>query len=194
MKTCKTQSSTETETVAIEQALCGQIGQLRQMACWYTQDMSAAEDLVQDTIVLALRFSNSYREGTNLKAWLGKVMRNRHISMTRRRKLEKRVYETEGKHALNEWSIGEMGRRSMNRGGGVVKDDGFSDPVSKAMLDLRPEFREAVMLCDVEGLSYAEAADKADCPIGTIMSRLHRGRRSLREQLGSRQQIEYEAA
>jgi RNA polymerase sigma-70 factor (ECF subfamily) len=174
----------------IERALCHEIGTLERIALKFTADPIEAEDLVQDTLVLALRFIGSYQENTNLKAWLARVMRNRYISLMRRRGLERRIYETEGPHALSQRSVSSMGRRNMGCGGGVDIDDGFSDPVTHAMNDLKPPFREAVMLCDVEGLSYAEAASKASCPVGTIMSRLHRGRRTLRKRLGSIQELQ----
>jgi RNA polymerase sigma-70 factor (ECF subfamily) len=117
-------------------------------------------------------------------------MRNRHISLMRRKQLERRIMETEGRHALVNWSIGAAGRRCMQRDGDVYQDRGLSDTVVGAMDELRPEFREAVWLCDIEGMSYADAAQQVSCPVGTIMSRLHRGRRALRRRLGSRQQVE----
>jgi RNA polymerase sigma-70 factor, ECF subfamily len=173
-----------------ELAICDELKTLGRMAHWYTGDPAAAEDLVQDTMVLALRFMGSYKQGTNLRAWLLRVMRNRYISINRRRTLERRVYETEGRHALTDWSIGEAGRRSMARNGDVERDNSFSDPVFHAINSLRPEFRNAVLMCDVEELSYAEAAERAECPVGTIMSRLHRGRRALRTKLVSRHHLE----
>ncbi|MDD5308094.1 MAG: RNA polymerase sigma factor [Deltaproteobacteria bacterium] len=164
--------------------------QLRRMARWYAGDPDEADDLLQDTLLLALRFIDSYEEGTNLRAWLLRVMRNRHISLSRRRSLERRVLEREGAHALTAWSVGDMGRHAMEDGGGVDKDLSLSDPVALAMDELRPEFKDAVWLCDVEDLSYAEAAVRLACPMGTIMSRLHRGRRALRRRLGSRRELE----
>ena len=173
-----------------EAAICRELDNLQRMALWYTGDPTDAEDLMQDTVVLALRFQNSYRRGSNLRAWLLKVMRNRHISLTRRHNLERRVYESEGRHALKDWSLSETGLRSMGRGGGVDLDVGFCDPVAQAIDTLRPEFREAVWLCDIEDFTYSEAAERASCPVGTIMSRLHRGRRALRDKLGSRQALD----
>jgi RNA polymerase sigma-70 factor, ECF subfamily len=171
-------------------ALRPHLPQLRRMARWYAGDPDEADDLVQDTLLLALRFIDTYEEGTNLRAWLLRVMRNRHISLARRRSLERRVLEQEGAHALTAWSVGDMGRRTMEAGGGVDKDLSLSDPVALAMDELRPEFKDAVWLCDVEDLSYAEAAQRLACPVGTIMSRLHRGRRALRRRLGSRRELE----
>ncbi len=175
---------------SVEWAICSEMRTLERMALCYTGAQADAEDLVQDTFVLALRFADSYRNGTNLRAWLLKVMRNRYISLIRRRQLERRVYEAEERHALADWSIGEAGRRNSQPGGGIDRDAGLSDPVVHAMDALRPEFREAVWFCDVENLSYMEAAQKASCPVGTIMSRLHRGRRALRRKLGSRRALD----
>ncbi|MFO8073981.1 MAG: RNA polymerase sigma factor [Polyangia bacterium] len=171
-------------------SLQDELSSLRRAAIWLCGDPELADDLLQDTLVLALRFCDSYREGTNLRAWLMRVMRNRHVSMLRRRSLERRVLESEGKHALAHWSIGADGRRSMRRDGGVQRDSGLSDPLVHALDELRPEFREVVWLCDVEGMSYSDAAREISCPVGTIMSRLHRGRRNLRRRLGSRRQVE----
>jgi RNA polymerase sigma-70 factor (ECF subfamily) len=176
----------ETLEDRFEATICKEVGHLQRMALWYTGDPTDAEDLLQDTVVLALRFQESYRQGSNLRAWLIKVMRNRHISLTRRSKLERRVYENEARHALKDWSLSETGRRNMGRNGGVDRDNGFSDPVARAIDGLRPEFREAVWLCDIEDFTYTEAAEQVACPVGTIMSRLHRGRRALRDKLGSR--------
>ncbi|MCP4606449.1 MAG: sigma-70 family RNA polymerase sigma factor [Proteobacteria bacterium] len=175
---------------AVEQALVAELSALEHMAFMYAGDPVDAEDLLQDTCLLALRFSDTFKEGSNLKAWLFRVMRNRHVSLLRRRRLERRVSETEEKHALKDWSIGEMGRRNMEFEGGMNTNMGLSDPIVRAMEGLRPEFRETVLMCDVEGLSYVEAARRSDRPVGTIMSRLHRGRRALRQKLGSRQQLE----
>ena len=173
-----------------EDGLREELPALRRMARWFVGDPAAADDLLQDTLVLALRFKGNFRQGTNLRAWLVRVMRNRHISIIRRSKLERKILEAEGKHFVTTWSVGAAGRRTMRRGGDVLRDTGLSDPVLRAMDNLRPEFREAVWLCDVEGCSYADAAKQIECPVGTIMSRLHRGRRALRQRLGSRQQVE----
>jgi RNA polymerase sigma-70 factor (ECF subfamily) len=174
----------------LRSSLDAHIPALRRTARWLTGDWHKAEDLLQDTMVLALRFSDNFVEGTNLLAWLTRVMRNRHISNLRRRSLEQQILEAEGGHALAAWSIGAMGRRTMHGDGDVSPEDGFCDTVVHAMDALRPEFREVVWLCDVEGMSYADAASAIACPVGTIMSRLHRGRRALRQKLVSRRTVE----
>lgn len=183
----------EKEVAQFESSLQSEFPALRRMAGWLTRDEHRAEDLLQDTLVLALRFRGNFEEGTNMRAWLSRVMRNRHISMMRRKKLERRIMETEGRYSLTYWSVGAMGRRSTSDDGNVHADDGFCDQVVAAMDELRPEFREVVMLCDVEEMSYADAASRMSCPVGTIMSRLHRGRRALRTKLGSRRHVEQAA-
>lgn len=175
---------------SFEFTICEELPTLERMALWYTNDSNDASDLVQDTIVLAIRFQGSYKNGSNLRAWLLKVMRNRYISLTRRHKLERRVYESEAHHALTDWSLSEVGRRNREPGGGIDIGSGLSDSVTEALESLRPEFRDAVWMCDIEELTYLEAAKRVNCPVGTIMSRLHRGRRALRDMLGSRQQLD----
>jgi len=175
--------------MALSRALEQEMNHLEKMANWYTGNPEDAKDLVQDTCVLALRFGDSFSEGSNFRGWLFRVMRNRYVSVVRRRQLEKRVLDAEERHCLKEWSIGEMGRNNMAPTGGVEQDDGFSDQIQNAMNSLRPEFREVIWLCDVEEKSYLEAAEIVQRPIGTIMSRLHRGRRILRKKIGSKNQL-----
>ena len=186
----KYQAAQNQQTKPFEINICKELPTLERMALWYTNDPDDASDLVQDTVVLAMRFQESYRNGSNLRAWLLKVMRNRYISLTRRHKLERRVYESEACHALTDWSLSEIGRRNRERSGGIEVGTGFSDSVSEALDALKPEFRAAVLMCDIEELTYIEAAKKVNCPVGTIMSRLHRGRRALRHMLGSRGQLD----
>lgn len=163
------------------------------LAVSLTRDISRAEDLLQDTMLLALKFRDSYQSGTNIRAWLSRIMKNRYISIVRRIRLEEKTMEEEGSFTLRTWSIGEMGLRTTHADGNVHTDTEFGDTVSAAMNELRPEYRQVVMLCDVDGLSYAEAAGTLTCPVGTVMSRLHRGRQALRTRLVSRTQLEQAA-
>ena len=166
---------------------------LLKLAVALTHDITRAEDLVQDTMLLALKFRNSYQTGTNIRAWLSRIMKNRYISIVRRIRLEEKTAEEEGGYALRTWSIGEMGLRTTHSDGNVYTDEGFGDTVTAAMDELKPEYRQVVLLCDVDGMSYSEAAGRLTCPVGTIMSRLHRGRQALRTRLGSRRQLEQAA-
>ncbi|MBN2719305.1 MAG: RNA polymerase sigma factor [Deltaproteobacteria bacterium] len=181
------------DIISFENQLEDHRGNLLKLAVSLTHDVSRAEDLLQDTMLLALKFRTSYQEGTNIRAWLARIMKNRYISIVRRIRLEEKTMEEEGSYALRTWSIGEMGRRTTHQDGNVYNDDGFGDTVTAAMDELKPEYRQVVMLCDVNGLSYAEAAGELTCPVGTVMSRLHRGRNALRTRLGSRSELEQAA-
>ena len=87
--------TTEQHTIVkFEKAICSELQTLHRMAVWYTGSPVEAQDLVQDTLLLALRFQDGYKQGSNLRAWLLKVMRNRHISVTRRRKPGKHLSTT----------------------------------------------------------------------------------------------------
>jgi RNA polymerase sigma-70 factor (ECF subfamily) len=197
MRNRQTSAATAFDQVQVdsffESALEAELPTMGRLARWFAKDGDQAADLVQDTLLLALRFRDSFQPGTNMRAWLTRVMRNRHISVLRRRKLERRILETEGCHFLKDWSVGAMGLRSTEGEGDVDREPGLCDTVVRAIDGLRPEFREAVWLCDVEGLSYAEAARMVSCPVGTIMSRLHRGRRTLRASLVSRDSVDQAA-
>ncbi|MBN2343340.1 MAG: sigma-70 family RNA polymerase sigma factor [Deltaproteobacteria bacterium] len=173
-----------------EQQLEAQHTNLLKLAVSLTHDASRAEDLLQDTMLLALKFRANYQDGTNIRAWLSRIMKNRYISIVRRLRLEEKTMEEEGRYALRNWSLGEMGLRTTHRDGNVYTDEGFGDTVAAAISELKPEYRQVVILCDVDGMSYAEAAGELTCPVGTIMSRLHRGRRALRTRLVSRRQLE----
>jgi RNA polymerase sigma-70 factor (ECF subfamily) len=171
---------------AFEKQLQGEMPALRRLAGWITRDRDRAEDLLQDTMLLALRFKESYRDNVNMHAWLTRIMKNRYISILRRQSLESRILETEKNYALPLLSISASMMNARRKDGAVHPDDDFSDTVLHAMNELRDEYRDVVILCDVDGLSYAEAAASLDCPLGTVMSRLHRGRRALRKRLVSR--------
>lgn len=166
---------------------------LHRAATWTTRDPERAADLVQDTVVLALRFRESFSSDTNMKAWLTRIMKNRYISLLRRQSLENRILAAEADFAISMWSMGESGRRAAEHSDAANRDPGFSDTVLHAVTELKQEYRQVVMLCDVDGMSYAEAAAALTCPLGTVMSRLHRGRRILQKRLGSRKEL-FEAA
>jgi RNA polymerase sigma-70 factor (ECF subfamily) len=139
-----------------------------------------AEDLVQDTYLKALRFRDKFQEGTNLKAWLFKILTNTFINKYRRKVRERRVLDdTDSSVALEEASY-HIEQSNPER-------DYFTSVLSKDLqqaLDALPtDFRMAVVLADVEEFSYREIADIMECPIGTVMSRIFRGRRLLQRQL-----------
>lgn len=147
-----------------------------------TRNPSDAEDLVQDTFVKAFRFFHRFEPGTNLKAWLFKILTNTFINQYRRRSRERDslgVADTEA--ALDRQPAPDFWA-------GLPPPDAslralFSDEVKAAIDDLPVDFRMTVLLRDIEDFTYQEIADIMDCPVGTVMSRLHRGRRMLQKRL-----------
>jgi RNA polymerase sigma-70 factor (ECF subfamily) len=151
---------------------------LYRVALRLTADTSQAEDLVQDTMLKAYRAWKQYRPGTNAKGWLLTILRNTFINDYRRRKHEPVAMNLEAiePHALY---------RSMQEADpeGTFFSQIVDDKVLEAIDALDPEFREVLVLSDVEGMRYAEIAETLQIPIGTVKSRLFRARRQLQAEL-----------
>ena len=148
-----------------------------------TRNPTDAEDLLQETTLRAYRGFASFEEGTNLKAWLYRILTNSFINTYRKRQREPQTVE--GPDDLDEWFLFDrLGSRSVQRSAEEDVLDRIPDAEVKAALESIPEnFRMAVLLADVEGFSYKEIAEITDVPIGTVMSRLHRGRKALEKAL-----------
>ncbi|MBL9043830.1 MAG: sigma-70 family RNA polymerase sigma factor [Myxococcales bacterium] len=147
-----------------------------------TQDRRDAEDLVQDAVLQAYRAFDQYQPGTRCKAWLYKILTNTFINKYRRRVREHEVADEmvqRGDLGIISESLAESGRDVEE----TVHFARMSDSIVRALTALPEEFRLAVLLSDVEEFSYREIADIMDCPVGTVMSRLHRGRRLLQSTL-----------
>jgi RNA polymerase sigma-70 factor, ECF subfamily len=150
-----------------------------------TRRPADAEDLVQDTYLKAYRGFEGFQEGTNLKAWLYRILTNTFINSYRAKK--RRPEETDIDDVENLYLYRRLGGLEGAASGRSAEDevlDRFTETDVKEALESLPEqFRLAVLLGDVEGFSYKEIAEILDVPIGTVMSRLHRGRRALQKRL-----------
>ena len=148
-----------------------------------TRNPTDAEDLVQDTYLRAFRGFAGFQEGTNLKAWLYRILTNSFINTYRKKQREPQIVE--GPDDADEWYLYDrLGGRSVEVSAENEVLDRIPDADVKAALEsLSENFRLAVLLADVEGFSYKEIAEIMDVPIGTVMSRLHRGRKALERAL-----------
>ncbi|MGD0255836.1 MAG: sigma-70 family RNA polymerase sigma factor [Acidimicrobiales bacterium] len=150
-----------------------------------TRNPADAEDLVQETFLKAFRAFDRFEEGTNLKAWLYKILTNTFINSYRAAKRRPEKADVEDVedlylyHRLDDLQTAGTGRSAEDE----LFDHITDDDVKQAIESLPEVFRIAVLLADVEGFSYKEIAEITEVPIGTVMSRIHRGRRALQKAL-----------
>ncbi len=145
-----------------------------------TRDPRESEDLVQDTLLTAYRFFDKFEPGTNCKAWLFKILTNTFIN-----KYRKRVREREVRDLLDHEDTPSLMSEDVTHASrdpeAALASALVSDQVKAALEAVPHDYRMAVVLCDLEEFSYKEIAEIMDCPVGTVMSRLHRGRRLLQK-------------
>ena len=149
-----------------------------------TRNPADAEDLVQETMLRAYRSFDRFEEGTNLKAWLFRIMTNAYINTYRKKQREpKKVSADEIEDFDLYQELKNHDDQFSQTPERIVLDSLVDSDIIEAIDDLPEQFRLAVVLSDVEGFSYAEMAEIMDVPLGTVMSRLHRGRKALQKRL-----------
>ncbi|HYP22944.1 MAG TPA: sigma-70 family RNA polymerase sigma factor [Actinomycetota bacterium] len=149
-----------------------------------TRNPADAEDLVQETMLRAYRSFDRFEEGTNLKAWLFRIMTNAYINTYRKKQREpKKVSADEVEDFDLYQELKNHDDQFSQTPERIVLDSLVDTDIIEAIDDLPEQFRMAVVLSDVEGFSYAEMAEIMDVPLGTVMSRLHRGRKALQKRL-----------
>ena len=146
-----------------------------------TRNEKDAEDLVQDTALRAFRFFGSFEAGSNARAWLFKILHNTFVTRYRQKTREREVLD-DVQREEEAGTAGTLGAPAIDAEE-VLLAQLVGEDVRAALERIPEDFRAAVVLCDLEELSYKEIADIMGCPVGTVMSRLHRGRRLLKNEL-----------
>lgn len=171
------------ERAAYEAELAPHLDTLYGAALRLTRNPRDAEDLVQEAALRGFRFYHQYEPGTRFKAWVLKILTNTFINQYRQRARESKVFapvdidsapdRVPSTELMQVWSNPEQ----------ALERQGLSEEVERALERLPVDFRVAVVLADLQDLSYREIAEALDCPIGTVMSRLYRGRQMLQRSL-----------
>ena len=142
-----------------------------------TGNADDARDLLQETFLKAYRFWDKYEKGTNVRAWLFRIMKNTYINLYR--KAVKEPDTVDYNDIQNFYNVIRENSTDANDLQEKLFGHLLDDDVTKALESLPEEFRTVVILCDIEGLTYEEIAEFVECPVGTVRSRLHRGRKLL---------------
>lgn len=159
------------------------VDQLYAAALRMARNPQDAEDLVQEAYMKAFAAFHQYKPGTNLKAWLYRILTNTYINAYRKRQREPYQANTD---TVEDWQLAQAGSHD-SRGLPSAESEALArlpdSDIKEALQSIPEDFRMAVYYSDVEGFSYKEISDIMDTPIGTVMSRLHRGRKLLRDKL-----------
>jgi RNA polymerase sigma-70 factor (ECF subfamily) len=182
MVLCGTSSSQDGKSLAgFEELAMPLFDSLYNFARWLTQNREEAEDLVQETFVKALKGFASFQQGTNFRAWMYRILRNTFLtSRTGLAATRTVALESEGE--------GQVLTVSRETPESILLEQAGQQRIQAALEQVPVIFREVLLLCDVEEMSYLETADTLGVPIGTVMSRLHRARKALRAELEEKPQ------
>jgi len=162
-----------------ERAALPHLSHLYTSAFYLTKDKAEAEDLVQETYIRALRFFDKFKPGTNCRAWLLTILRNLFINRYRQKRKEPEKVDWERIEQVYESMVEQGERAERDNPEGLLISQFMDEEVEKALRELPEEYRTAIVLVDIEELSYEEAAKVMGCAIGTVRSRVSRGRRML---------------
>jgi RNA polymerase sigma-70 factor (ECF subfamily) len=178
-------SSTTAPTEDFEAGVLAQLDSLYRTALRMTNNPQEAEDLVQETMLKAFRFADSYQRGTNLRAWLFRILNTSAINRYRKQATHPTTTSLpEGEDFYLYNRIRDLSGQELSEGAEEqVLSKYLDEDVYKALSELPPNFRMPILLADIEGLSYKEIAEALQIPIGTVMSRISRGRRQLQRSL-----------
>jgi RNA polymerase sigma-70 factor (ECF subfamily) len=168
-------TSTHTARKSFDEAILVHLDELYGTAVRLTRSRTDGEDLVQEAVMRAWAFWDRFEPGTNARAWIHRILVNTFINGYRKKKRERDMLATAHVDARRRpfWVQEDQKK----------KREGIGDEVERALADLPEEFRVVLLLVDFNDLTYREAADALECPVGTIMSRLHRARRRLQVEL-----------
>src|SRR5678815_3786212 len=145
-----------------------------------TRNPRDAEDLVQDSLLRAYKFWDSFQQDSNCKAWLLRIVTNTFINEYQRKKRSREVLDAaSAEQEATDGVLVHAGAHDKQSPERAMLQQSVSDDVQRALEQLPDDFRTAVILCDMQGLSYKEIAEIMECPVGTVMSRLFRGRKLL---------------
>jgi RNA polymerase sigma-70 factor, ECF subfamily len=166
-----------------ESACLSHLDALYASALKFTRSASDAEELVQDTYLKAFRFADKFEWGTNLKAWLFRIQSNTFINDYRHRGHERKYMERAATESLYDQVLDSEARAYAANPETHVFNKFLKEDLDRALEEMPDDFKVVVVLIDLQGFSYKEVAEIIGCPIGTVMSRLHRGRRLLQREL-----------
>ena len=166
-----------------EAEVFGHINSLYQSALYMTRNDRDAEDLVQETVLKAFRFFDKFEKGTNIRAWLFKILHNTFINMYRKKTRSIEIVDAFDFSEREERFSFEFPEGDSSNPEDIMSNRMLSEKIESSLSELPSEFKMAVILCDMEGFSYKEIAEIMDCPVGTVMSRIFRGRKFLQTKL-----------
>jgi RNA polymerase sigma-70 factor (ECF subfamily) len=174
---------TDPERAEFEREALAHLDALYAAALRLTRSPADAEDLVQDTFVKAYRFYDRFEAGTNMKAWLFRIQTNTFINRYRRKTRERAAVDGGNAAPVGEGVMSRAAMRGLSQPVEAAERMLIAQEIQRALDELPEDYRVMILLADVEELSYKEIAEVVGCPIGTVMSRLHRARKIMQRQL-----------